>query len=223
MNAAVLEKLLRRTNPTITEERAALAGGRWEAYLRERVPPPSRLDFGKRRAWQAAYERALALGRRTREREVLVVPVWYGPNRADVAEAVWEPAVAVACDEDSRQIYEETRLDGMVVVARIEEDVVGFIMPSHYYGALMKLPYRNAHYVAVESERIEGVKEIVRVVEAPAVGKPARDLPAYSEDVEPAVAVDGLDGALTARVRRLVEGLRVPSPADFWHRTGTTR
>ncbi len=214
MNAATLEKLLRRTNPTITEERAALASGRWEAYLRKRVPPPSRLNWGEHRAWRAAYEQALQLGQRTHEREVLIVPVWYGPNLGhDVPEPVWEPAVAVGYKEDSRQIYEGTRLDGMLVLARVEEAVIGFVMPSHFYGAQMKLPYRNDHYAAVKSDRIERVTEILRVVEAPPLTAPARDVPAFTDDVESAVALDSVDAGLAARARRLVERLRVPSAA----------
>jgi hypothetical protein len=209
MDASALEKVLRRTNPTITEEREALASGRWEAYLRHRVPPPSRLNFGRHRAWQAAYERALQMGQVSRLREALVLPVWYGSNPADVPERLWMPAVAVGYDDDSNEVYEEATLGGVVVVARLEEAVIGFIMPSRFYAPDMKLPYRNAHYVAVESRRIERVIGIEKLVEARLQPEPRYDVAAFATDAEPAVALDGLDAALAARAQRLVERLRV--------------
>jgi hypothetical protein len=215
MDAAALQNILRRTNPTITAEREALATGRWEAYLRKRVPPPSRLNVGRHRAWQAAFERALQIGQRARVREALVVPVWYGSNPDAVPDQVWMPAVAVGYDDDSNEVYEETTLGGVVLVARLEEAVLGFIMPSRFYAPEVDLPYRNAHYVAVESRRIERVIAIEKLVGARQLPQPDYEVAAFAVEAEPAVALDGLDAALAARVQRLVEQLRiVPASAN---------
>jgi hypothetical protein len=209
MDATTLERLLRRTNPTITEERAALAAGRWEAYLRERVPPPSRLAFRRHRAWQEAYEHALKIGQASTPREGLVLPVWYGSNPDDVPERVWVAAIAVDFEDGSYQLYEDASLGGVIVVARLEEARIGFIMPSKFYAPDMKLPHRNQHYVAVESRRIERVVGIERVVSAPLLPEPAYAVAAFATEAEPAVKLDGLDEALAARARRLVDKLRV--------------
>jgi len=209
MNARALEKLLRRTNPTIREEREALASGRWASYLRERVPPPSRLTFIKRRAWQAAYERALQLGQESTTREALVLPIWFGSNQDDVPEQAWIQAIAVGWSDDSYELEENAVLGNVIVVARLEEAKIGFIMPSRYYAPEIEVPYRNQHYIAVESRRIERVVEVVRIVEAPGVTEPDRPLAPFAQEAYPAVALDGVDEVLSARIRRLIERLRI--------------
>jgi hypothetical protein len=211
MDVAVLDKLLRRTNATITEERTALAGGRWPTYLRERVPPPSRLAFARHRAWQAAYERALQIGNETAVRPALVFPVWLCSNQDDEPSRDWALAVVAVYDDDSYELYEKATLGGFLVLARIEEARIGFIMPSRFYASEIELPYRNEHYVAVESRRIERIVGIDRIVNAATVSAPTRTVPAFVDDAEPAVALDSVEPTLATRVRSITDKLRSAS------------
>lgn len=209
MDAAALERILRPSNATITAERAALKSGRWAAYLRERVPPPSRLDFRRRRAWEAAYERALQLGQRSAIRTAVVVPVWYCNNEDDVPVRRWSRAGAVGYHEDSTELHEQASLEGIVVETQLEEARIGFIMPGRYYAPGSDVAYRNEHYVAVESPRIERVIAIERIVNVTQLPQPVRETPAFTVDAEAAVAFDSLDSALADRARRTIEKLRV--------------
>jgi hypothetical protein len=209
MDLAALEKALRQTNPTITEERAALASGRWPEYLRERVPPPPWFDLARRRAWQAAYDRAQQIGQTSQMRNAVVFPVWFCSNDGDVPTHEWTKAVVVDYDE-SYDLYEDTSLDSVIVAARLEEARIGFVMPSRFYAPQMEVAYRNQHYVAVASSRIERVVAIDHVLTAVAALKPTRAVSPFATDAEPAIELDTLDPELPARVRRTTDKLRAP-------------
>lgn len=209
MDAPSLEKVLRRTNPTITEERRALASGRWEAYLRERVPPPSWLEPSRRRAWKAAFERARQLGATSETRSAVIFPVWLCANEDDVPRREWAQAVCVTWDDGAPELYEGASMESVVVVAQLEEARIGFLMPSRFYGPGVELPYRNEHYVAVESRRIERVAGVNRVVHAEPAPAPSREVAAFTTDAEPGIALEGLEPALALAVRRATERLRV--------------
>jgi hypothetical protein len=224
MDAAALEKIVRWKNPTIEQERAAASADRWPEYLRERTPPPSRLSFSRRAAWQAAYERALALGNSSEVREALVFDLWYCENPDDAASKAWTKVVAVSLDagaggEAGRgdgpdyELVERGTLGGRIVLARLERARRSFVLPSRFYAPQMELPYRNEHYAAVQSLTIERVLEVERVSEAPSSPRPTRVVPPFSTDTESAIMLDGVEPDWSQRILRLLEALRIfPDP-----------
>jgi hypothetical protein len=213
MDATALETLLRRTNPKLIAARAALASGRWERYLREQVPPPSRLAVLRRRAWRAAYCRALELGATTEMRAAVVFPIWYGNNEDEVARDDWEPAVVVSYDDGSCDLCEGRSLPGAIVVAQLEQTRFGYLMPSIHYAPDVNLRYRNRHYAADVSLSIERVIEVQRTMAVPAVARPAREVAAFHIEAEPAVALAEIEPALAERVRRATDRLRIAPDA----------
>lgn len=191
-----------------------MARGRWQEYLRRRVPPPSRLSFVRRGAWQAAYDRALAIGNSSEVRHALVVELWYCENPNDVANNAWSKIVAVSFADGSYDLAEKATIGDRIVLARLEQSRRGFIMPSRFYAPGVALPYRNAHYVAVEGRSIERVVAIERVAEGVGVSKPNRDVPPFSTDAEPGVKLDGVESDLAECIHRLVDKLRISPEVD---------
>jgi hypothetical protein len=213
MDARSLEKILRRTNKTLDAERAALARGTWKTYLAERVPPPSRLNVFRYRAWRAAYQKALELGCTTNPRDACILPIWYCSNQDDDATGDWATATLISFEDESNQLYENTPLRGVVVRARVEEARLGFIVRSRGYAEAIELPYRNSYYAAVQSRRIERVTAIEQLIAAEPAPKPEREVPAFSTDAESAISLAALDPELAGRIRRATEKLRIfPDP-----------
>ena len=104
------------------------------------MPPPSRLNFARRGAWQAAYERAVAIGNSREVRDALIVELWYCENPDDDTSHAWTKVVAVAFVDDSWCLVEKAPLGRQIVVARIEERRCSFVMPARFYAPAVKLP-----------------------------------------------------------------------------------
>jgi hypothetical protein len=209
MDARFLEKILRRTNKTLDSERAALASGTWKKYLAERVPPPSRLNVFHHSAWRTAYEKALEIGCTTELHDALVFPIWCCSNESEDTIANWTSSTLVSFEDESYELYEKTAFGGAVVLARVEEARLGFVVLSRSYAPDIKLPYRNKHYAAVESRRIEHVAAIDQVIAAEPAPTPRREVPAFSTDAEPAILLSAIAPDLAGRVRRATEKLRI--------------
>jgi hypothetical protein len=209
MDAPALEQLLRPENPAIERERAAETSGRWQEYLRESVPPPSRLSFARRSAWQTAYDRALAIGNEREVRGALIFELWFCYNPDDAASHRWSKVVAVSFDNEDYDLVEKTALGSQLVLARVERARRAFTVPSRIYGPRMDLAYRNEHYATVETRTIERVVDVERSLAVGAVPKPTRRVPPFSTDSEPAIVLGGVDSELVDRIRRLVEKIRI--------------
>jgi hypothetical protein len=209
MDAAGLERILRVQNPTIERERAAEASGRWKEYLRERVRPPPWWAFGRRRAWQAAYERALALGNAREVRQALIVELWYGENQDEVASSEWSRRIFVSFGDRDYDQIDKAQLGNRVIRASVERARRSMILPSRYYAPSVVLPYRNRHFVTVEGRSTERVVAVEQVIDAPAAPKPTREIPAFSTDAECAVTLDALDAECGRTISGLVDSLRI--------------
>jgi hypothetical protein len=209
MDASALEEILRRRNPTVDQERAAEASGRWKDYIRERVPRPSWFRYGRRKAWQSAYDRALELGNGSEILPALIVELWYCENPDDVISRAWSRVVFVRFGEGDYEEVMKAKLGNRIVLAQLERARRSCLLPSRYYGPGMVVPYRNQHYVAVQSQSIERVVSVERVVELPAVPKPTRAVPPFSTDVEPAISLGAVAPDLAQSVRELIDRLRI--------------
>lgn len=208
MDAPVLEALVRRSNPALVAERAAVAAGRWEPFQAERVPPPSRIHFARRAAWREALDRALAIGCHSEVQEVLAFPVWFCSNDDDIPGSKWEPAAMVAFDDGTFELHERKHLPG-IVLARIEQARLGFLVRSIDFAPSVTLAFRNDFYGALESRRIERVVEIVRAFESTETPLPERDLPPFATDGEGArVLLPPADPAIAARIDAAIAKLR---------------
>ena len=208
MDETALEKVVRRSNRTLDAERAALADKRWAAYLAERVPAPSRLNFLQHGAWRAAHEQALKIGQTTAVREVLVFPIWYCSNEDDSVND-WIRAAVVSFDDGSLELYENAVLGDAVVVADVEQARLGYLVHSRAYAPDIELPFRKGDYATVESRRIERVVKVKSVVAGHPVGTPQREVPPFSTDTEPALVLPESARDHAARVAKLAEQLRI--------------
>jgi hypothetical protein len=160
-------------------------------------------------AWRAAYDKAVEIGCNTELRDALVLPIWYCSNESEEAVADWTSATLVSFEDESYDLYENTSLGGTVALARVEEARLGFIVLSRSYAPDIKLPYRNKHYAAVESRRIEHVTAIDQVISAEPAPRPQREVPAFSTDAEPALLLAAIAPDLAGRMRRATEKLRI--------------
>jgi hypothetical protein len=160
-------------------------------------------------AWRTAYEKAIEIGCNTELRDALVFPVWCCSNESVDAIADWTSATLISFEDESYELYENTSLGGTVVLARVEQARLGFIVLSRSYAPDIKLPYRNKHYAALESRRIEHVTAIEQVTAAEPAPMPQREVPAFSTDAEPAILLAAIATDLASRARRATEKLRI--------------
>ena len=206
MDASALEAIVRRSNSAIEAERAAVAANRWVEYQAERVPPPSRLHPRVRGAWREAYERAAAIGHRTELHEVLAFPVWWCSNDDDIPGSLWEPAAMVAFDDGTFELHERKPI-AEIVLARVEQARLAFLVNARDFAPDVPLTFRNEHYGVLESRRIERVPEILRIVESTPLPRPERDLPPFATDGERARTPS--DPEIAARIDAAIAKLRV--------------
>jgi hypothetical protein len=214
MDVAALETLLRGENSTLDAERAALANGRWEHYLRTRVPPPLPLFVLRRASWNAAFRRALDYGVTSEIRSAAVAPIWYANNEDEIPTSEWQPAIMVSYNNSADVLCEHAGLTGAVILARLEVTRVGYLAPSAQYAPSVALRYRNRHYVADQSEHIGRVVDLQRVITAPAAARPTLDVPAFAIRAVPAVDLTAVEPALATRIRRATEALQVSPDED---------
>lgn len=133
----------------------------------------------------------------------------------DVISRAWSRVVFVRFGEGDYDEVVKAKLGNRIVLAQLERARRSCLFPSRYYGPGMVVPYRNQHYVAVQSQSIERVVSVEHVVELPAVPKPARAVPPVSTDVEPAIALDGVAPDLAQSIGDLVDRRRIfPKPEN---------
>lgn len=209
MDAALVEAILRRSNPAIEAERAAVAANRWVEFQAERVPPPSRLHPRQRAAWNEAMARAAALGYRAEMREALVFPVWWCSNDDDIPGAKWVPATAVSFDDGALELHEYKRVPE-IVLATVEHARLAFLVRASDFAPDVALAFRNDHFGVLESRRTERVTAIVRTFPGTDLPLPEHDLPPFATEAVRAKREDpSTDRAITARIDATLAKLRV--------------
>ena len=206
MDVKELESIVVRTNAQIERERAAAAAGQWAQLQEERVPAPAIYHLRQRAAWKEALERALAIGGGAEVREALVAPVWFCSNLDDIPGSTWEPATLVAFDDGKFELHERKRVSA-IALAIVEHARLGFLVRSRDFAPSVALAMRNEHYGALESRRIERVREITREFGGTDVPIPERDIPPFAIDATPARVAD--DPAIAERVAAACARVRV--------------
>ena len=174
--------------------------------LGEGPPAPPRLAILKHAAWREAKGRAAELGTRSRVVKAIVFPIWRG-------EKDWQRATLVAFEDGGIEVIEGASPGPVVVMAVVATSKTAVVSLAKFYAPDVLLALRNKHYVVVDVHRIDAVERIERVIDAPAVAAPKREIAALTIDAEPAVAVGDLD--IAELLAQAVAKVRVsPDPAD---------
>jgi hypothetical protein len=165
------------------------------------APAPSRLQVLRHAAWRDAQAKVDELGRHAREAKVFVFPIWYA-----VAGA-WSPATVIAFEDGSYDVREGVTPGPVVLMAVVEDSRAAIVDDAKNYAPDVALPLRNRYYVAIVVRRIERIAGIERIIDAPGISKPRREVAAGAVDAELAVAVGDLDigellGKVVGRLRR---------------------
>ena len=154
--------------------------------LGEGPPAPPRLAILKHAAWREAKGRAAELGTRSRVVRAIVFPIWYG-------EGEWRRATLVAFEDGGIELIDGASPGPVVVMAVVATSKTAVVTLAKYYAPDVLLALRNKHYAVVDVMRIDAVERIERVIDAPAVAVPKREVAPGMIDAEPAVAVGDLD------------------------------
>jgi len=124
----------------------------------------------------------------------------------------------VLFDDDSYDVIERAAVGNVVVSARVDHARLGFIAPSASYAPDVSLPYRNAHFVALSSSRIERVVSIDSETRVEPLPQPQRPVPPFVSEAEPAFSLGDLPGPM-ARAYRID---RRTSPDHSLTKNGST-
>jgi hypothetical protein len=159
----------------------AIEENRWNDYLAERCPAPSRIDLFRRLDWEKAMQVAKELSIERKSYNILVVPIWQCENESEEPEGNWESATMILADEPSvAPIFENALKDSVIISALIERVSPSFVSRTSAYAPEVPLSYRGMFFAALRGIGFYRVLKISEVLPLAPIGRPSLIVPPFS-------------------------------------------